>query len=378
MFRRCTFLHTTIAFLLCAALGALLGSCAQETVTVRLPQSTLSILATASALEGVPGQPYVYSTFTTNPPSQPYFEWLLDDSIIAPRSSVRQISISFPEDGWYFLRVNLYDANDGRLAATSIIHINIRSAYPVIAMTELPAGKYMMGSNKNFYEQPVHQVALSRRIAVGRMEVLQREWRMLMGYNPSWFRGDSLPVENISWNDAVNFCNRLSVRAGLVPCYTWSNDSVVCNFNASGYRLPTEAEWEYAARGGTSTDSYGGDYLPTANGCIPADPVLDPLAWYCANSDEVTHTAGRKKPNAFGLYDVIGNVSEWCWDYYLDSYYRTSPATDPLGPASGSGRLLRGGAFSSTLFNLRVSYRGIQYPEHPSNTTGFRVVRTLP
>ncbi len=378
MLGRLNILTTPIALLLCAALGALLGSCAQETVTIRQSQSTISILATAAAMEGVPGQPYIYSAFAVNSPPQPHFEWLLDDSVIAARSPSRQLSITFPDDGWYYLRVNLYDSESGRLAATTIIHINIRVSFPDIATANIPAGKFMMGSDKNFYEQPVHQITLSKRIAVGRTEVLQHEWRAVMGYNPSWFKGDSLPVENISWNDAVDFCNRLSVRAGLVPCYTMLDDSVVCNFAASGYRLPTEAEWEYSARGGTTTDCYRGDYLQTNEGCSPPDPALSPIGWYCANADQMTHTAGGKLPNAFGLYDVIGNVSEWCWDYYSDSTYRTSPTTDPQGPNSGAERLLRGGAFNNSIFTLRVSNRGIQFPLHPSYTTGFRVVRTLP
>ncbi|MBK9247874.1 MAG: formylglycine-generating enzyme family protein [Ignavibacteria bacterium] len=378
MFGSLKFLHTRVALLLHTVLVVLLSSCAHETVTVRQAQSTVSILATAAALEGVPGQPYIYLAFTLNPPSEPHFEWLLDDSVIAPRSPRSQFNITFPADGWYYLRVNLYDAESGRLAATSIIQINIRSAYPLIATAEVPGGKFMLGSDKNFYEQPVHQITISNRLAIGKMEVLQHQWRMLMGYNPSWFKGDSLPVESISWNEAVDFCNRLSVRSGLVPCYSFYDDSVVCDFTASGYRLPTEAEWEYCARGGTTTDCYAGDYLPTNDGCSPPDPALGPIAWYCANAEQITHTAGSKLSNSYGLYDMIGNVSEWCWDYYHDSYYSTSPAIDPRGPNSGAERLLRGGSFINTLFTLRVSNRGIQYPLHPSYTTGFRVVRTLP
>lgn len=353
-------------------------NCSGNEILVVQPKSTVKITSQPSAAEGVPGLEYEFSAITDNSPIKPKFEWLVDDSVIAVTASKVKINYTFPRDGWYFVKLNLYDATSGRLAAADLLQVNIRSSFPSISMLTIPAGTFIMGSDKNFYEQPVRTVVIPRKFAMGKYEVLQSQWQKLMGYNPAWLKGDSLPVENVSWRDMVDFCNRLSVRSGFVPCYTIDADSVRCNFTADGYRLPTEAEWEYAARAGTTTETYIGNFQPATDGCTPADPSLEPIGWYCANAEGITHQVGRKLPNAFGLYDMCGNVAELCWDYYDGTYYQTAPSTYPLGPDSGSRRVLRGGAFINDIFTMRLSYRDSQFPYRPNYAVGFRVVRSLP
>ncbi|GAB1430265.1 hypothetical protein MASR2M18_10980 [Ignavibacteria bacterium] len=357
---------------------ALLSGCGSEQILDAIPKATIKIVSQPSAGEGVPNVDYTFTPVAENAPTKPKFEWILDDSIIATTSSAQSIHLKFPHDGWYYLRVNLYDMAQGDIIAADVFLANIRSELPVIAMINIPPGKFRMGSEKNFYEQPVRTIMISRRLAVGKYEIMQSEWRAIMGYSPAWVKGDSLPVENMSWNSAIDFCNRLSIRSGYKPCYSFDGDSVKCDFLADGYRLPSEAEWEYFARAGTTTESYTGDFQSAVAGCFPPDTALAPLAWYCANSDGTTHIAGKKQPNAFGLYDVMGNVSEFCWDFYDGVYYQYAPLLNPSGPPSGLYRVKRGGSFSSELFTMRLSYRESQYVEKTGIDIGIRVVRTLP
>jgi formylglycine-generating enzyme required for sulfatase activity/TolB-like protein len=212
-------------------------------------------------------------------------------------------------------------------------------------MALVPAGTFMMGSNDGYdNEKPVHRVTISKPFYMSVYEVTQKEWREVMGTtiaqqrdmaNTSWSlagEGDSYPMYYVSWQEAIEYCNRRSVKEGLTPAYSGSENAIQCNFNASGYRLPTEAEWEWAARGG------GKDPLEyTYSGSNSADSV----AWYSDNSGSSTHSVGTKKANSLGLYDMSGNVWEWCWDWY--GSYGNSAVTDPLGAASGSNRVKRGG-----------------------------------
>jgi formylglycine-generating enzyme len=178
---------------------------------------------------------------------------------------------------------------------------------------------------------------------MARTEVTQEQYEAVMGSNPSNFKGPDLPVERVTWYEAVEYCNELSRQEGLDPCYSGSGASMLCDFTANGYRLPTEAEWEYACRAGTETDFHTGNM--THSGSSPLDPALDRAGWYFGNSGSTTHPVGEKEPNAFGLYDMHGNVWEWCWDWYASDYYASSPAEDPRGPASGSDRVVRGGSW---------------------------------
>ena len=223
----------------------------------------------------------------------------------------------------------------------------------------IPAGEFLMGSPDNDRdawesEQPKHTVRITKPFYMGVTEVTQEQYERVMGTNPSIFKGAQLPVERVSWEDAVKFCRELSAlpaerSAGRV------------------YRLPTEAEWEYACRAGSKTKWSFGD----------AEPSLGEYAWYHSNSGEKTHPVGTKKPNAWGLYDMHGNVWEWCSDWYAEAYYANSPLDDPTGATSGSSRVLRGGSWAHNARSCRSAYRDGSTPSDRSNYLGFRLAFSL-
>jgi len=208
-----------------------------------------------------------------------------------------------------------------------------------IKLVLIPAGKFMMGEEKD-----QHEVTISKPFYMGVTEVTQAQYQAIMGTNPSDFKGATNPVENVSWNDATEFCKKLAGKTG------------------KKVRLPTEAEWEYACRAGSKTQFCFGD----------ADSTLGDYAWYSANSDQKTHPVGQKKPNAWGLYDVHGNVREWCADWYGE--YPRGAATDPQGPASGRLRELRGGSWDGDPGDCRAAGRCFSNPVISLNSFGFRVV----
>lgn len=234
-------------------------------------------------------------------------------------------------------------------------------------------------------ELPLHNVTLSD-FRIGTCEVTQYEWaRFMPSYTYDYGEGDNYPVYNVTWYDILVYCNKRSIASGLTPCYTidgstdpevWGavpavSDSVwndvTCDWIADGYRLPTESEWEYAARGGVNwTDNYrysGGD-------------VIDDLGWYIGNyiPGDFSHQAGEKMPNQLGLYDMSGNIFEWCWDRYGN--YNSDSLTDPAGPDVGDTRVLRGGYWNSVADEIRVSFRFSNLPEStPEYYGGFRIVR---
>jgi formylglycine-generating enzyme required for sulfatase activity len=206
---------------------------------------------------------------------------------------------------------------------------------------------------------------------MGKYEVTQKEYQAVMGTNPSNFKGDNLPVESVNWFDAVNYCNARSRKEGLTPAYTVSGENVTWNRGANGYRLPTEAEWEYACRAGTSTPFSTGSNITTSQANYDGNYP------YNNNSNgpyrEKTTNVGSFSPNAWGLYDMHGNVWEWCWDWYGD--YSAGAQTDPSGAAPGSYRVLRGGSWNFIAQYLRSAYRGLNSPSYRYNSYGFRVVR---
>jgi formylglycine-generating enzyme required for sulfatase activity len=230
----------------------------------------------------------------------------------------------------------------------------------------IPAGEFQMGSTEADDEKPRHLVTISRPFYLGVYPVTQHEYRQVVKKNPSDSSGsERLPVETVSWFDAVEFCNALSRKEGLTPFYSKKVQTVeVHDWNGPGYRLPTEAEWEYACRAGTTTRfSFGDD-----------ENALGQYAWYSANSASETHPVGEKKPNAFGLYDMHGNVWEWCWDGY-DAHYTQSPAVDPRGPGMAAHRVIRGGSWGFGPRYTRSASRGRFTPEGRDCYLGFRLAR---
>ena len=238
----------------------------------------------------------------------------------------------------------------------------------------IPAGPFSLGNTGSYEgeydEKPPVTIIISKPFYISKYEITQQQYRAVMGNNPSEFKGDNLPVEQVSWYDALNFCNALSQSEGLTPCYTINGTKVTSDFEANGYRLPTEAEWEYAAKAGTKTDFYSGKL--TYSGNSPIDPNLDKIAWYSANSSNTTHPVGQKTPNAFGLYDMSGNVWEWCWDRYAE--YPSKETKDYQGPEIGTYRVYRGGGWRNLAWYCRSTNRDRNYLDDKNNSLGFRVV----
>jgi len=216
-----------------------------------------------------------------------------------------------------------------------------------IEFVSVPAGEFTMGSSGGMSdEQPPHRVVISEPFQMSRNQVTQGQWKALMGSNPSYFNtNESLPVESVSWHDAQQFVARANAEL---------NDG--CS-----YRLPTEAEWEFACRAGTE-----GDYAGS----------LQDMAWYGANSGGKTHPVGQKKPNVWGLHDMHGNLWEWVEDWYGSRYYLKSATTDPQGPPSGTYRVIRGGAWIIGSNCCRSSHRDGRWPGNRSYYVGFRLVRS--
>ena len=251
-----------------------------------------------------------------------------------------------------------------------------------VEMIKVSAGTYIRGSSDN--RNVAILVTLTYDFWIGIYEITQEQYEYIMEINPSWHHGGEsrentlgeiqrkCPVEYVTWFDAIEFCNKLSEKEGLTSVYTVTrrdpangfpitNADVTVNWNANGYRLPTEAEWEYACRAGTTTVYNSGEI------------INDNTGWYVDNSGNKTHQTGLKPPNVFGLFDMHGNVWEWCWDWHRR--YSGGAEINPIGPASGVYRVARGGSWSNTGYNLRSAVRGVNYPDTRLNNIGFRVVR---
>ncbi len=219
-----------------------------------------------------------------------------------------------------------------------------------IEMVYLPGGEFTMGSKQgNPDEAPVHQIKLTGFL-MDKFEVNQEMFAKAQLPNPShWNENPKKPVERVRWRDAKQYCNERSVLEGLKPCYNEKTPEWDVDMSVNGYRLPTEAEWEYACRAG-SDGSFDFEQ---------ADKLRQ-FSWFAENSDEKSHTVGQKKPNRWGLYDMYGNVSEWCEDVYSPTYYKESSPIDPVGPASPGKdvkRVMRGGSGKSSADMCRGTFR---------------------
>jgi formylglycine-generating enzyme required for sulfatase activity len=262
-----------------------------------------------------------------------------------------------------------------------------------LPMQFIPGGSFMLGMTEEEFEalwperidlewaitkvSNPHKVTLSD-FFMNATEITQYHYSKVMGINPSYFKGDDLPVERVTWFDAVEFCNKLSLLEGLTPYYTMvdrqpaqaypiKKAKVATDPNANGYRLPTEAQWEYAAREGRwkidRTVAYAGS------------PTIDNVGWYKGNSNYSTHPVANKQPNSFGLYDMAGNVWEYCQDWY--GLYAGIDATDPQGPDTGTERVDRGGSWNYVALSHRSATRGSKPTGVTRNVLGFRVVLPL-
>jgi formylglycine-generating enzyme required for sulfatase activity len=235
-----------------------------------------------------------------------------------------------------------------------------------------------------------HQVTLMRRYEIEATEVTQQEFQALMGYNPATFKscGGDCPVETVSWHEALAYCNALSLQKGLTRCYQCSGTGpgVTCKpapafggqkiYTCPGFRLPTEAEWEHAYRAGTKTAYYSGANDPASCSlCSADDKGAGAIAWYCANADSKSHQVGQKQRNPLNLFDMAGNVWEWCHDRYKH-WLGSAPVVDPAGPPSGVYRVVRGGSWGSNPENLRAAQRSFNRPTFRAARLGFRCART--
>jgi len=255
----------------------------------------------------------------------------------------------------------------------------------------IEGGTFTMGSPLNEpirYDNEVqHRVTVSS-FYMGKYQVTQAEYEAVMGTNPSNFKGSNLPVENVSWYDAVEYCNKLSQKENLTPAYiidkgrsdinnTSDSDTVrwliTWNQNANGYRLPTEAEWEYACRAGTTTPFNTGNNITTGNANYDGNYPYNKNAK--GTYRQKTTPVGSFAPNPWGLYDMHGNVWEWCWDWYGSNYYSSSPASNPAGAVSGALRVVRGGGWNYSAADVRSAWRSYYTPSNRLNFIGFRLVR---
>ena len=223
-----------------------------------------------------------------------------------------------------------------------------------MVMCWIPPGEFLMGSPEDedgrYNDEAQHHVKITRGFWLAKTQTTQAQWQAVMGSNPSDFKGVDLPVEQVSWLD---ICGDESASGGFLG-------ELNRRLPAGGrFHLPTEAQWEYACRAGT-TGAYAGD--------------LDEMGWYDDNSDGQTHPVGQKKPNAWGLHDMHGNVWEWCADWFGD--YDMGEMNDPSGPASGSYRVIRGGLWYSVAYSCRVAFRYGYSPTYGGNRIGFRVARS--
>lgn len=281
--------------------------------------------------------------------------------------------------GIYFLNEERSGQNEGK-AEGSVETVTVDDHFIL-----LEGGTFSMGSpaeeRQRQEDETRHEVTVDS-FYMNPYEVTQEEYEAVMGENPSFFSGENLPVENVTWYNAIEYCNRLSENRGLTPVYTVEDNTVSWDRSANGYRLPTEAEWEYAARGGTDTIYHFGNQVHSDYANFEGSyPYLIEENYVSHQNPEVVTSQNRGTtiavnelaPNAFGLYHMHGNVAEWCFDYYGE--YDVENNVNPTGAASGSLRVNRGGSYNDFGKHLRSAYRSATNPVDADQNLGFRICR---
>jgi formylglycine-generating enzyme required for sulfatase activity len=321
----------------------------------------------------------------------------VDDVTVVSGSASQAVSL---QEGRTEIEI-IVTAVDGKTTKTYALSVDRQGAHAGEWVTIPPTGTvpatFMMGSpvgefGRNNDNEIQHEVTLTNKFEILSTEVTQTEYMDLMIANPSYFKLPdhpsclTCPVERVTWHEAAAYCNALSVNhlgGPLAECYTSRDGGMTYELNTPyatpyacpGYRLPTEAEWEYAARAGTDTATYNGDFDETE---ASYRAVLDPIAWYASNSGGTTHQVATRDVNAWGLYDMLGNVWEWCHDWYGSYPTTPSPLENPWGPDVGSGRVGRGGSWDDDAGVARAARRGNGDPGGRYDNLGFRPVRSLP
>lgn len=254
----------------------------------------------------------------------------------------------------------------------------LSSSNPLLDMVKVEGGTFMMGSRDDNKiaendEQKQHEVTVNT-FEINKLEVSVWEWKdyckktkKALPAKQAWGWNDNYPITNVTWNDAINYCNWLSKQDGLKPTYKIVGPNVVCDFSANGYRLPTEAEWEFAAKGGNKSK----------NSLVSGSTVTEDVAWYVKNSGRRPHAVGTKLPNELGIHDMSGNVWEWCWDWYNQEYYKIEDGKNPKGPIRGEKKSVRGGSWDSQENYLRTANRISTSPDKTNEFYGFRLARTV-
>lgn len=263
---------------------------------------------------------------------------------------------------WFIIPDTAFSGNL-RIVANSDTSNNVKisiSPIPIIDVAEIVPVAFIMGSlTGNTDEKPVEKIYVTKNFFITTTEITQKLYRIVTRTNPSSEIGDNLPVNNIEWLDAVIFCNKLSKIQKLDTAYRISGADVLWDTNANGWRLPTEAEWELSCRAGSTNDFYSVN--------------LNDIAWFNDNSGNRMKPVASKLPNDYGLYDMSGNLWEWCYDYYSNNYYGNREVFNPRGPKTGDRRVIRGGAFDQGTNFSRSSNR--TRPENVNGNIGFRIVR---
>ena len=320
--------------LVAAAVIALAATCNKEKyvshVTISPTTLTLAVGETATL------------TATVHPPEaiNKNVRWATNNEDVVAVENGSLVAIA---EGVAIITVTTEDGNHTARCTVTVIHAGESE------MIQVEGGTFTMGCTDNenpthtVYERPAHEVTLTS-FKIGKYPITQKQWKAIMGVNPSHFKGDNLPVENVSWEDVQTFISKLNEATG------------------KKYRLPTEAEWEYACRGGKKSAQYK----------YSGNNDLDLVGWYSYNSEFKTHPVGKMSPNELGIYDMSGNVWEWCSDWA--SEYSSQPQTNPQGPETGTCKVVRGGSYVSDYLKCRVSFRNSSVPAVASEEIGFRLV----